>query len=146
MAEIKLPKIIPWWVHAIVIALILLALFIGGYKLKGVLEENKDLKAQQKTMLDRIERAEAANKRQDQVFMRRDEQQNEVRSGVADVTVRIKQEKANDPTTRAVLTTRLPDGLRRALRQAPAGTAAERAGVDRGDEDRGAARVNGRTR
>jgi hypothetical protein len=128
-------KIVPLWVKVVAILGLLIVLIGGfvyvGYKLSSLREENKALRAQQDALLNRIGAEEAKNARQDKIFAERDAQQSEVRSKVTDVTVRIKQEKANDPVARNVLDARIPDGVRRAFRQAPAtGSAAECKGAD----------------
>lgn len=135
----KLPIIPP---QAKLIALGLLLATIAGlaWYVKDTIDENAKLKAEMKTALDRITKAEDANARQDETFLKRDELHTILRNGVADVTVRIQQEKTRDPETAAVLGTRLPDGLRRAILH-PTGPAAQREGAAGGNEDRGQAPI-----
>lgn len=134
--------IIPPWVKWAVLAAIMAALVAGGYYIKSIMAQNVELRNQQTAMLDRIDKAEKANARQDAVFVKRDELQNTERNNVADVTVRIKQEAANDPPTRSFLTSTLPGGLRRAILQADAArAAAEHPSVDSANADRGVIQV-----
>jgi hypothetical protein len=124
-------NIIPGWVKWGVLAILLIMVIGFGWYMKGMKDDNAQLRAQQKAMIDRIGKAEDANKRQDETLFRRDQLQNDVRSGVADVTVRIKQEAANDPQTRSFLGTNLPDGMRRAiLKNAAARSAAQHQDAD----------------
>jgi hypothetical protein len=128
--------IIPGWVKWVALAALVATLMGFGYYIKGVIAENEVLTKQMDAAIKRIDTAEADNKRQDEMFAQRDAAHTEVRDGIADVTVRIQQESSRDPNTRAVLATRLPDGLRNAIREAAAArSAAQRESVDSGNQD-----------
>lgn len=129
--------IVPGWAKWLGVLLLLVGTLIGlGYYLSSTISENKQLKSEMKAFNDRLLKAEDANVRQDNAFVKRDELHTENRNGVADVTVRIQQEKARDSETAAVLGTRLPDGLRKAI-LGPTGPAAEREGSPGTNPDRG---------
>ncbi len=82
-----------------------------------------------------LEQEQSKNRLQDRIFLRRDELKQDVRDGIADVTVRIKQEAANDPSTRSFTSTVLPRGLRDAILKANAATA-ERASANGSNTNR----------
>ena len=129
--------IIPWWIKWVALGLLVATLVGMGYYIKGVIAENETLTAQMAAAIERIDKAEATNKRQDETFLKRDELHTATRDSVSDVTVRIQQESARDPTTRTFLVSPLPDGLRNAIREADAArVAAQRPGVDSGNKDR----------
>jgi hypothetical protein len=127
---------VSWWKWIGLGALVIVLIGFGWY-IKGTIEENKRLKAAQEQIIKRLAKEEQKNARQDELFAERDEKQNAVRAGVADVTVRIKQEESRDPPTASFNDTVLPAGLRRAVLEAAARrTSAKREGVDSGDKDR----------
>lgn len=128
--------IIPGWIKWAALGLLVITLMGFGYYIKGVIAENELLTAQMSAAIKRINKAEATNKRQDETFARRDELQNESRDNAQDITVRINQESARDPNTRTTLATGLPDGLRRAIREAAAArSATQRKSTDSGNKD-----------
>lgn len=122
--------IVPVWVKLTIAAVIVAVVAGFGWYMKGIKDENVQLKRDMKSAIERIGNAEATNARQDEVFAQRDVQQNEVRSGVADVTVRIKQEAQHDPNTRTFNSTVLPVGLRNAILKNAERAAAECKGAD----------------
>lgn len=130
-------SIIPPWVKWVALGLLVATLMGFGYYIKGVIAENETLNAQMDAAIKRIDNAEATNKRQDKMFAERDAAHTATRDSVSDVTVRIQQESARDPTTRTFLVTPLPNGLRNAIREAAAArSATERPSTDSGDKNR----------
>ncbi|MES2704854.1 MAG: hypothetical protein V4649_19620 [Bacteroidota bacterium] len=127
--------LIPLWVKATVLAGIVGSLVAGGYYLKGVIAENKQMKEDLAEFKTALEQEQSKNRLQDRIFLRRDELKQDVRDGIADVTVRIKQEAANDPSTRSFTSTVLPRGLRDAILKANAATA-ERASANGSNTNR----------
>lgn len=115
--------IIPIWVKLAALGAVVLAIASGGYYIKGVITDNKALHEQIDGFARQLEDEQEKNAKQDEIFAKRDELQQEVRSGVSDVTVRIKREAANDPQTRSFNDTVLPNGLRRAIIEANAAAA-----------------------
>lgn len=129
--------IVPLWAKAVAALAVVGAIAGGGYYIKDLQADNKELRKQMNAAIDRIKTAEDDNKRQDQIFLRRDELHEGERDSVADVTVRIKQEASKDENTRTTGNTRIPDGMRRAVIEAATARAAtERKSTDGTDKDR----------
>jgi hypothetical protein len=118
----KIP-IIPPWVKLVGILAVVLAIAASGWYIKGIIADNKQMKSDLKDFKDALTIEQDKNAKQDQIFVKRDELHQDIRNGVADVTVRIKQEATNDPKTRSFNDTVLPDCLRRAIIEANAAAA-----------------------
>lgn len=103
-----------------VLAILIVSIAWCGWYVRDLRADNAVLKNAQESMLARMKDAERDIGRLDDTLAKRDEINAGIRDGIADITVRIKQEKANDPPLRAYLDTRIPDGLRKPYREAAA--------------------------
>ena len=128
--------IIPPWAKWAAFGLVAVGLVLFGMDYASMKDENKALRATLDSAVKRIDTEERKNVRQDTILAERDLAHQEIRDNTADVTVRIKQETANDPQARATLNSRIPDSVRRAYSQAAAArSAAQRKDDDRADTD-----------
>ncbi len=138
--------IVPFWVKAIGVGAIAIGLILFGFDYKGTKDQNKLLLTQQAEYVARIEKVEATSKRLDELLTKRDIQHADIRTSVADVTVRLKQEAANDKPTSNFLNTTLPNGMRRAIIETNAArAAAQHTGDDSAGAYRGGAQVKSGT-
>lgn len=123
-------SVIPLWVKLLGVGLVCGGLLYLGFDYASAKRDAKEAGDRINALETRLSKTEQQAARLDQIYLRRDELQGDIRNNVADVTVRIKQEAANDPATANFLVAPLPNGMRKAILEANAArTAAQHTGT-----------------